>query len=354
MSCTSSKRVRLSVNSSGLLVNGTYLSLVLSFLRLRTMFKNIIIISKYHYTFLNKSSNVTLVKELISHDFGNIMNAYKMKLPFKKLKNCLFIKKLYTDFKFIQKLFIDSHVNSTVLLFKSVESEIIDTLAPLGKYNCIKYWIDNYEKFHEIKIDLNIDWSLFTRLSKTFNFNSCELNKFLNHIQIPLNLGKESGNINYYFRKAFYGECINSAEEMHLTNGLVAILQKIKQKKCSIVPSYSDLKLIYTTFLLLVFGNIIVPKKIKDEWNWIQLELEEVPYYNELENLKNYFNDNPLKLVNGKRVIKKILERGLKYKKLLVNLITKSNDIKVLKVYIPILNDEDCHNHIKKLILDCF
>ena len=364
-----SKRIRLDlVNSSLVLTNGTYLSLFYEFLTIKEILK-ILTVSKYHADFLNKKKQNVLVKRLISYDYGQIWSYYNnITLPFAGLTNLQFINKLYNDFDFIKnclfisfgklnifsKYILNSYrleylkYHATFLwvgqnenfieraLFKSCFTQYIIYLSPLNNYNCIKHWMNKKKVF---SLDLMV---LFVHLSTFHNFKVYELKEVLNGVIFPSDLAFYNLFTKFdEFKIVFVQECINVSVKGYVTNGIKAILLKIKDGNHIITPTFDAIKFLFKIFTLLVMGKYLpsyVGNNLATDLNVIGI------FMSSIKDIKT--------INNSKYVITELLKiTSPSYSNVFLSMI--QNDYISNQMDFLIFRNKTCRNKIKHFLKDC-
>ena len=368
---TVSKRIKLEMQIwVAVLTNDSYLGIILEYFTIKEFLK-IITVCKYYSEFLNDKKRNYLVKRLVSYDYGKIWTTYEIKLPFKNLKNLEFINKLYNDFDFIQNSVVLSTnlckfskylVNClrctdrtliTAPLFGSFSKNIV-ILAPLGNYNCIKYWME--------KKKVTFDNYLFVFLSKYFDFTIDEFKQQLNGLTFPTDLSYYNllsfddnqtifGNkIFYDFKRIFFEECINMSRKKKITNGIQAIFLKLTENQCIFTPTYDGIHFMFKCVFLLVTGKYL-PCNINSPW----IGFLSSNYLLEQNNLSSKFmisiEDNET-IMNLKYVIKELLKIGQAYISEFSSMIKKSYYI-TQKMDILIFNDKQVHKKIQDFLIHC-
>ena len=333
--------------SQNIFCNETYLCLFFEFLTILDIMK-IITISKYHLVFLNDKKRNKLVKKLISHYYGNIWSTYSIKLSFKSKTNLQFIKMLFTDFRFIMSICKPTTCSR-------IRHEEI--LVEFCKSNCITYWGNILNR----KINY---WYAFKKASCQGNWPVNELFLLLQNFVLDVE----------HFKWFLYSECVNVHKKLKVTNSIIALLKKSKEDNIILVPSYATVFMIFDVFLLLMFGVYhfceyghcccfvrrlhcccLVQSQYMEHYNITDEPNDLISYLYNTNDFISYLNNNNLMISNAKYVISQLIRCATKYKSFFFTMI--KNSLFFFGNFGPcgrVLQNEECHNAVKTILLDCF
>ena len=270
--------------ASSFLAITTYLSLILQFLSLKEVVQ-IIVISKFHSKFLNNKKRKALVKKLVTYEYGNIWSIYNINLPYGQLTNLQFTKKLFTQFEFVKTV---SKIQSNEILWTL---NLIPILGPLGNYKIIKYWSD------KLKLDRD-EVLVFVYVSENYEWSIVELIKLLYNITIYRIMLHNNCKRKISF--LFYNEYIKVSKQKKITNGIIALLYRIKD--CVLKENRQSIVFIYNTFVILLFGQYL---------DYVSIELKDytkISEYSDNKKLLLYLQNNEVRILNLKYILQKILK----------------------------------------------
>ena len=163
--CSSSKRIRLthphdvdagSTSSSAwrltekVLCGKDYLNKIYEYLTIPQIMKSIPTISIFHSDHINSDETLRILKKILSYDFGDILNLFKITLvgtqnndTSDQASNCQQIARFYTDWQYLQDNAIAAElINEAEIMVDGRRYRNFKALALLEPNECLQYWID--------------------------------------------------------------------------------------------------------------------------------------------------------------------------------------------------------------------
>ena len=121
-----------------------YLSIICSYLTIKEMFGKLKLLSNYQNCWIDEKLPLSLLKDGLRQDFGNIIEYYDIKIDpyFAEESHGMFIRRFYVDWEFLDKCF--RNVKGMCGTFTEGDDDPIRDFKPLFKLQkaaCIQHWL---------------------------------------------------------------------------------------------------------------------------------------------------------------------------------------------------------------------